>query len=889
MVRTAWAMLRRRPAPLIATFLALWFAVVTVIAFGAMLDAGIRYHGSVARYEAAPVLVASTEVTFVDGSGDDREIDHLPLAERAQLPASLPSAIAGRPGVRAAITDVAIPAQLTIGTGAAAVEAHPWSAAQLAPFTLRSGVAPTSVDDVVLGAGVAARLDARTGQVVTLELPAGRQTFTVTGIAAPTGRDPQAATVFLDDAEATTAAGRTAEVIGVLPDPGVSTAALAAEVRTVVPAPPSATEGAYPQVYTGAERGRVESTAVGNARTLVVPLSASFGGCTLAIALIVIAGTVGLSVRLRNRDIALLRAIAATPRQVRRMVMWETAAVSGLAAIVGIWPGLVAAGWLRDQFVSHQIVPADFAPRGSALPVVVAAASAGLIAMTAAWAASWRPSRIGASAALAETATDRRRLGVVRIALGVVALAGGITLSGLSSSIGGDSAAAISVGTVFSLVAAVGLLGPLLIRVAAAIVGVGLRRCGVTGRLAVANVANSAGRVAGVMTALVLVVALGGSLWFVLSSEQHVARQQTAAGLVATDVVAPGGAGLEPRVADVLRSTPGVRAATGVVQTALLSTHEDGTAYSAQGVDLDGLNRTLDLGVISGSLADLGDPGTVAVDYLTARSLRLRLGRELHGWFGDGAVANLRVIAIYERGLGFANFTVARSVVLSHTTSGLDNAVYLATDNSPQVAATVHRDLAQLAPGASLVSAARYRVGLDADLAQNAWSNQVITLVLLLYVVIGALNTLIMYALGRRREFALLRLTGTTRRQIRRMAALEQSLLTGIALTIGIAIAAATLIPMVKGLTGSSSPYIPAAGWIAVIGGVILLGRVATILPSAGPSGHGLSTQSAYASKREGASPAKGRTNLVGMTSTGTRLQWSQKGEKPLPQKASCR
>lgn len=834
MVRIAWATLRRRPTHLIATFLALWCAVVTVAACGALFESGLRYHGTVARYAAAPVLVASTQVSYVSGSGDNRETDSLPLAERAQLPASLAGTIAALPGVRAAVSDVAIPAALSTSAGSARVEAHPWSAAQLAPFTLRSGTSPTADDDVVLGAGVAARLHAATGRDVTLQLPAGPRTFAVTGIAGPTGRSPQTATVFLDDAEATAAASHGTEVIGVLPRPGVSTSTLATEVRHVLPTVASGAphSGAVPQVYTGANRGGVESTAVGNAQAFVIAVSASFGGSALLMALIVIAGTVGLSVRLRNRDLALLRAIAATPRQIRRMVIWETAALSALAAGMGAWPGLAAAAWVRNQLVARQIVPVDFAMHGAGLPVLVAAVSVGLIAMAAAWVASQRPSRISASAAMVETAIERSRLGVIRSILGVLALAGGITLSFVSSTVAGDTIAAISVGTVFALVSGVGLLGPLLVRVLSAVVGVVLRRCGAVGRLAAANVACSSYRLAGVMTALVLVVALGGSLWFVQSSEQHVASQQASAGLLASDVVVPAGPGLSPQVVDTLRSTPGVRAATGVAQSTMLSKHDGGTTSSAEGIDLDRLSRTLNLGVTSGNLAGIRQPATVALDSVTAKSMGLRVGDDLHGWYGDGAPADLRVVAIYRRGLGFAEITMARSLLMQHTTSGLDDAIYLALDNDrPQVTATVRQELARLAPGASLISGSRYRVGLDLDLVQNNWSNRIITLALLTYVVIGALNTLVMYVLGRRREFALLRLTGTTRRQIRRMVTLEQSVLLAMVLTIGAAIAAATLVSTVKGLTGSSSPYIPPTGWVAVIGGVIMVGSAATILP----------------------------------------------------------
>jgi putative ABC transport system permease protein len=63
------------------------------------------------------------------------------------------------------------------------------------------------------------------------------------------------------------------------------------------------------------------------------------------------------------------------------------------------------------------------------------------------------------------------------------------------------------------------------------------------------------------------------------------------------------------------------------------------------------------------------------------------------------------------------------------------------------------------------------------------------------------------------------------------MARIEQAMLLGLALITGGAIAALTLIPMVKGTTGSATPYIPAGGWLAVTGGTILLGMTGALLP----------------------------------------------------------
>ncbi|WP_285573101.1 FtsX-like permease family protein [Actinoallomurus iriomotensis] len=830
MVRIAWRMLTQRPASMLATFLALWFAVVIVTMCGAMLESGVRYNGTVARYAAAPVLVAVTDIQVTFGPRQEPDTEHYPLAVRGRLDPSLPARIAAAPGVREAVADVALPARLDAGGRTAPVEAHPWSAARLAPFTLRAGAAPAA-GQVVLDQSLAARIGARPGARVRLGFASAARTYTVAGVAAPAGTAPEAPTVFLDDAGARALAGGVTQVIGVLPDPGVGPKTLAGTVRRVLPPAPARLTGAYPHVYSGVGRGTVESPAVGNGREFAISVSGVFGGCALLIAVLVIAGTVGLSVRQRHRDIALLRALAATPRQVRRMVVREAMALGLLAGALGVGPGLLFADRLRDQFVARGMVPETFRTHLSWLPPLVAAGSALVIAVVAAWMASLRASRIQPTAALAETAVERGGVGLVRSALGLVALAGGITLCVVSGSVTGDSAAGTSIGTVFTLVVAVALLSPLLIRAAAATFGRLLHLAGATGRLARATTATSARRLSSVLSCLVLAVGLGGSLWFMQTSELHVASRQSRAGLVADQVVTPAAPGLRPEEAAAIRRIGGVAAATGVVHGTLFTRQGGGiTDLPAQGVDTEGLDRTLDLDVTRGDLAGLrGD--TVAVDALTAQSMHLRVGGRFRGWFGDGTPVTLRVVAIYTRGLGFAALTLPHDTLAPHTASGLDDAVFVATTD-PHATAALRAELDAVAPGSSVVGRDAFQVGLDRNLEENAWTNKVVTAVLLIYVVIAAVNTLAMYALGRRREFAVLRLSGTTRTQVLRMVRLEQVLLLGLALVLGASIAAGTLIPMVRGITGSATPYIPPGGWIAVLGGVVLIGVVATLLPA---------------------------------------------------------
>ena len=276
---------------------------------------------------------------------------------------------------------------------------------------------------------------------------------------------------------------------------------------------------------------------------------------------------------------------------------------------------------------------------------------------------------------------------------------------------------------------------------------------------------------------------------------------------------------------------PGVAAAAGIVRSTMLS--DQGDEYTAEGAGANALPATIDLGTVSGSLSALrGD--TVAVDTVTASDLHLRVGSTFQGWFGDGAPATLRVVAVYRRGLGFANLTLPSDVLRPHTATGLDSVVLVADargSNHSGVLAALARAIQGLDPGARVATPSDYQAAVNAQIAQNTWTIHVIVLALLVYVIIAALNTLAMAALARRGELAILRLAGVTRRQLLRMVRIEQAVLLGLALTVGGAIAALTLVPMVNGTTGSATPYIPAGGLLAVIGGTILLGMAGTLLP----------------------------------------------------------
>ena len=156
----------------------------------------------------------------------------------------------------------------------------------------------------------------------------------------------------------------------------------------------------------------------------LIAISGSLGGIGLAVTIFVVAGMLALVVQQRHREIALLRAIAATPRQVRRLIAVETFLVSLPAALAGVWPGV----WLSTVLVSglkdRGVPPGNFRHAVGPLPVFIAVASALLVVQVAAYLAGRRAARVRPTEALASAALQPGRIGIIRGLVGLVALAG---------------------------------------------------------------------------------------------------------------------------------------------------------------------------------------------------------------------------------------------------------------------------------------------------------------------------------------------------------------------------------------------------------------------------------------------------------------------------------
>jgi putative ABC transport system permease protein len=803
MLRLAVLSARGRLGAFTGALVALFAAAVLSMAWGMQLESILRTHPPVERYAGAAAVVAGQQKAGVDHD--------VPLGERARVSSALAARLAAVPGVRSAIGDVSVPA----GLGGRAAVAHGWGSAALTPYVLSAGRPPAGPGEVVTG------YPATLGARLTLAATEPAHRVTVVGVARPRHPVSQQMAIFLTDAEATRLAGHPGRVdaIGVLAAPGFDAGRLRA-----------AADGA--QVLTGGARGAAEYPELELSRKTLIPVTAAFGGLAMFIAIFVVASTLGLSIQQREREIALLRAVAATPGQIRRMIAWEAAIVALVGSAAGIWPGIVLGRALAEGLMRHGIVPPNFTLTYDWLPAAAAIVGGVAAALVAVLAAGRRAARVPPALALTDAAAEPRLLGPGRVIGGLVALAAAVPLFTVSATTTTpETAAATSELNAIFLVVAAAFLGPIVPYVVARLLGPPLAALSpVGGFLASANLGAATRRFSSATTPLVLTIALSCTLFFSTTTIDHATTQQRQAALTGQLAITSAGVGLPAAALADARAMPGVRSAVALTSTTLGPSPGAPDDTTPAQILAGGQGGGLDAGVIAGSLTALhGD--AIAFGRHRADAAHARIGDRVAIMLGDGTRARVTVVAIYTRDLAFGDALLAPELAAGHLTTPLLGTILVQT-GQPAAAATRLQALAQRYPGLQVSDSASLVTATDADRELNHWLGPFFVAMIFAFTSIAVVNTLMMIALRRRRELALLRLTGATTRQVRSMARWEAILIITIGLGLGLAIAATALLPLSHALTGGFRPYAP-AGWFAAILGVsALLALVALSVPT---------------------------------------------------------
>ena len=704
MFRIAMRTLRFRKGAFVATFLAMTFGAMLVLACGGLMETGIRADLPAQRLAGTQFVVTGSQtwvLTKQNPEDPEEDAEGVYLPERVRLSDELLDEVARVPGVAAAVGDVSVPALLN-GTS---VDAHGWSSASLTPVSLASGEAP-SAGEVVLGQGAGAAV----GERVELAVRGTTQTYTVSGLV------PGEAVFFADD-QIGRLAGHpgTVDLIGVRTEPGADLGAVADRIGKLLP-------GRNATLLAGDERGWAEHLESGNGGENLVVLAAVFGGLATMVMLFVVTTTLGLSIQQRQRELALLRAVGTTPGQLRRMVIGESLVMAVFATVLGCLLGGVFGSWLFDQLSTHGIAPTAMVHHSGWIPMVVAIGAVLIGSFFGALIAGRRAARTRPTEALADAAIQRRWLSWVRVVLAALAFGGGIALFIVTTAVMTGPIAASTAGpSVMLWATAMALVAPGITKVVLALLRWPVRAVsGTAGYLATLSTKTRAVRVAAVVTPIMLATGVATANIYLQTTTIAVANEAFVENLRA-DLVLSGD--VPAGLVDEVRAVPGVRAASEYATSVAYVEKPYDPGMSEEGWPVQGVTgpaaaETTAFHATSGRLADLtGD--TVALPTAHAAGIGKGVGDEITMRMGDGAEVDVRIVALYPAREGFETVLMPAALVASHTTSGLPSQIMVRTDDPSSVAPA----LARLAPGLAVVDRDTLVSSYAKDQEVGAWIN----------------------------------------------------------------------------------------------------------------------------------------------------------------------
>ncbi|MDE0136295.1 MAG: FtsX-like permease family protein [Acidimicrobiaceae bacterium] len=615
-----------------------------------------------------------------------------------------------------------------------------------------------------------------TYQVVT---PTGPREFTLTGAAQfgfPENAGVGAIFSLFDTETAQEVLGYPGEftVISVRAEAGADIAELQTRIEAVLP------DGV--EVITAAdseeEFSDATETFIGPFQTILLV----FAFIVLFVSMFIISNTFNIVLGQRVRELSLLRAVGATPQQVRRSVLTESAIIGIVASVAGLGLGMLGALGIKALF---NALGASL-PEGSlplTLRTVLWAVAVGVgFTVLASLVPAIKASRISPVAGLSEgtTSDERASLGWKRLASGGVLLAIGLVLTGLGLFGDFDGAtpqlSTLGAGAAITFVA-VSVLSPLVARSVVSLLARPLVWImPISGRLARANAARNPRRTSATAVALTIGLALVTMVSIVgqslkVSFGNRLATAFTADFIVTVDTQA----GLPKTLSSDIQAA-GIGTPVGfdfdLVQIETSSTEAQTTVVQSTltAARVSDLDAVINIDVVEGSLDGFDPQRGLLIHSDVAGDEGLALGDQVDLTFVSGDRVTVNVAAIFE-GSGFwSNWFIDSALHSQVATTAFDDIVMVQSAiDDPEAARAAIDDVLDGYPQAVLEDRQEFQASIESNL------NTVLVLVnvflgfALLIALVGIVNTLTLSVFERIREIGLLRAVGMTRRQMRRM------------------------------------------------------------------------------------------------------------------------
>lgn len=693
---------------------------------------------------------------------------------------------------------------------------------------LRQGRGPTADDEIVVNALVAEQAGLKVGDRVGVLTLRPKKEFTLVGVFGYSGdRDTLGGVqevMFTEPVAQKLMLGET----GVFSSITVRAAdgTTPAELRDRI----AATLGDAYVVKTGDQLAKDSAAGLQEGLGFFNKILLGFAGVALFVGIFLILNTFSIIVAQRTRELALMRAMGASRRQVITSVLVEAVAIGLLASVLGLAAGVGVGAGLAYLFGSFSGLA--LAPIGVPMAAVVSSFLVGLVVtVVAAVLPAIRASRIAPIAAMQDVATPDRPLTKITVTGAVVGAAGAATLGVGLYSDAGNTLVLILAGVLVSFIG-IALLTPLISKPVVDLLG-RLFSWSVPGKLGRLNSGRNPRRTAITAAALMVGIALVTGVTVVMDSAKS-SLSATIEDVVKAEVIisgeqnGPQAPTFDPAVLSEAAKIPGVRVAAGLWDDRALINGQDTNVTAAD--DLARLADALGTTPVSGTF------GTLKANQIAVSTDKgWPVGTKLNVQLSRGRSAEYTVAAT------FADDAMPRGVVLP--------AAAVANFGVPQPALGFVRltdgsrvdqvlpQLKSLLADSPEVSAADRSAFVD---QQASSLDTVITMVqillalAILIAVLGVINTLALSVLERTRELGLLRAVGLGRAQTMRMVTVEAVVISVFGALLGVVVGAGMGAAVVRALNGEGItelvlPWTRMGTYLLLAG---LVGVVAAVLPA---------------------------------------------------------
>lgn len=556
-----------------------------------------------------------------------------------------------------------------------------------------------------------------------------------------------------------------------------------------------------------------------------------FAGISLVVGAFLIVNTFSILVAQRSRELALLRALGASKRQVIWSVQLEAFVLGVIGSTLGLGLGVVVAMGITAFFASVGLdlssQPLVFAPR-----TVMAAYAVGVVVtMAAAWLPARRTSRIAPvqamhdDIAMPESSLNRRFLfGSVLFALGLVVLGFGL-FSDLPHA-GWQTGAGVLV-----ILLGVSSASPVISRpFLAGARAVYARLFGSIGNLAGQNSLRNPRRTTATASALMIGLTLACTMAIIGSSAKASVDKSVEENFVGDFIVSNVfGGEFSPSIADEMATVDGV---AEVIRQRYQIATLDGGRQGITATDPASIGG-LELTMAAGADTDLAD-GTVLVDSAFAEDKGLGLGDtvtfevptgekkwRVAGIFEENPVIYFPVITTLStlEEAGFAPADNALIITAEPGTTGLEKRLDAVIADQPIV--TVKDEAA---------FAAEQREPID-RFVQIIYALLALALII---AILGIVNTLALSVIERTREVGLLRAIGVSRWQVRWMITLESIVISLLGAVLGVVLGVGFGVALMYAVRdqGLEVISVPVSQLMVFLGLSLIIGVVAAIIPA---------------------------------------------------------